>query len=74
MRRSEADHPFYRPLWVRICLVGVLVLWSILEWTYQEPFWGILTAAAAAWAIWTFLVQYDPDAPAPDVKEQPKDE
>lgn len=62
MRRREAEHPFYRPLWIRISLTSVLVAWTALEWARGEPFWGIMTSAAAVWAIWTFFLTYDPDA------------
>lgn len=62
MRRREAEHPFYRPLWIRVCLTGVLVVWTALEWANDEPFWGIMTSAAAVWAIWSFFIAYDPDA------------
>ncbi|MEC5293362.1 DUF3329 domain-containing protein [Aurantimonas sp. C2-6-R+9] len=62
MRRREAEHPFYRPLWIRVCLTGVLVVWTALEWARDEPFWGIMTSAAAVWAIWTFFLTYDPNA------------
>ena len=63
MLRSEASHPFYRPLWVRICLLAALLIWTAIEWWHGESFWGVLSSAAAAWAVWTFFVQYDP-APA----------
>ncbi|MEF2550304.1 DUF3329 domain-containing protein [Aurantimonas sp. A2-1-M11] len=62
MSSKEAAHPFYRPLWVRVCLVASLVAWSALEWFHAASFWGIVTAAAAVWAIWTFFVTYDPNA------------
>ncbi|WP_206456032.1 DUF3329 domain-containing protein [Aurantimonas marina] len=62
MRRREAEHPFYRPLWIRVCLTGVLLVWTALEWANGEPFWGIMTSAAAVWAIWSFFLAYDPDA------------
>ncbi|MEX6507548.1 DUF3329 domain-containing protein [Jiella sp. M17.18] len=64
MLEREAEHPFYRPLWVRICLVGVLLAWTAIEWTSGEGFWGVLTTAAAVWAIWTFFVRYEPDGTA----------
>lgn len=64
MRMREAEHPFYRPLWVRLSLTGALLLWTALEWARNEPFWGIMTSAAAVWAIWSFFLTYDPDAAA----------
>lgn len=61
MGRREAEHPFYRPLWIRVCLTGVLLVWTALEWANDEPFWGVMTSAAAGWAIWSFFLAYDPN-------------
>ncbi|MBB4004371.1 hypothetical protein [Aurantimonas endophytica] len=63
MASKEAQHPFYRPLWVRITIVAVVIGWSVLEWVNDEPIWGVLTAGIAAWGIWMFFITYDPDAP-----------
>ncbi|MCB8838962.1 hypothetical protein [Aurantimonas sp. VKM B-3413] len=78
MLRSEASHPFYRPLWVRICLLAALLIWTAIEWWHGESFWGVLSSAAAAWAVWTFFLQYDPapaggsDAAAAEARDGPK--
>jgi hypothetical protein len=76
MRPKEAEHPFYRPLWVRIAITAAVIGWSILEWVNDEPIWGALTAAIAAWAIWMFFITYDPDAPRGEAKanEPPADQ
>ena len=69
MLRKEAEHPFYRPLWVRIVLTTVLSLWCLVEWMNDQPFWGLLTGAAALWAVWTFFITYRPDeTPSPSDK------
>ena len=62
MLRKEAENPFYRPLWVRIVLTTVLILWCLVEWMNGQTFWGVLVGAASLWAIWTFFVTYDPNA------------
>ena len=69
MRSKEAQHPFYRPLWIRVCLVGVLIAWSAMEWINDQPFWGVLTGAASLWAIWTFFLSYDPSEPGTAVAD-----
>ncbi|MEH6719091.1 MAG: DUF3329 domain-containing protein [Aurantimonas endophytica] len=63
MASKEAQHPFYRPLWVRIAITAVVIGWSALEWANGETIWGALTAGIAGWAIWMFFITYDPDAP-----------
>ncbi|UIJ73139.1 DUF3329 domain-containing protein [Aurantimonas sp. HBX-1] len=63
MASKEAQHPFYRPLWVRIAIVSAVIGWSALEWANGETIWGVLTAGIAAWGIWMFFITYDPDAP-----------
>ena len=61
MLRKEAENPFYRPLWVRIVLTTVLILWCLVEWMNGQTFWGVLVGAASLWAIWTFFITYRPD-------------
>ncbi|MCK5932976.1 MAG: hypothetical protein KAG89_12485 [Fulvimarina manganoxydans] len=77
MRQREAEHPFYRPLWVRIVLTTVLCLWCLVEWMNGQAFWGVLVGAASLWAIWTFFITYRPEEPlsAPEkTSETPPDE
>lgn len=61
MSKNEAKNPFYKPLWVRIVLVGVLIAWSSIEWLHGETIWGVLAGALTLWAIWIFFVTFDPD-------------
>lgn len=56
------ESKFLEPLWRRVALTAACALWSAFEWVYGEPFWGVLTGAAAAYAAWTYLIAYRPNA------------
>lgn len=61
---KDRNHPFFRPLWRRIAIVVVCLVWAGVEWFGGDPTWSILTLGIAAYSAWTFLLRYDP-APEP---------
>ncbi len=57
---------WFRPVWRRVVVTGFCLLWSGWEWFYnRDQFWGVLTLALFAWAIWTFFISYDKNAGPP---------
>ena len=42
MKIIDPDHPFYRPLWVRLLIVGLCVGWTAVEYYNGEETWGII--------------------------------
>jgi hypothetical protein len=52
----ESDRTFFQPLWRRLAVTAVCVVWSAFEFANGESFWGLLTGAAAAYAAWNFFV------------------
>jgi hypothetical protein len=56
----DTDHPFFRPLWVRVLIVAVCVLWAAFEFATGSPFWGVIFGALGAYAAWSFFVTFDP--------------
>jgi hypothetical protein len=59
-RRDEPD--WLRPLWVRVVLVLVVAGWCFLEWfVWKELFFGVITLAALAFAVWSLFLGRDPD-------------
>lgn len=62
---KDNQHPFFRPLWRRIAVVTVCVVWSAVEFAVGTPFWGTLLAGMAIYAVWTFLISYKPEDEAP---------
>lgn len=59
----DTRHPFYRPLWRRVLIVAVCLVWGAVEFWYEAPFWGTIALGLGAYAAWTFLYAYDPDGP-----------
>ena len=59
---KDNQHPFFRPLWRRIAVILVCVGWAILEFATNAPFWGMIALGFTAYAIWAFLLTYNPPA------------
>jgi hypothetical protein len=53
------SNPFYRPLWIRLAIVGSLAAWTVVEaFVSKSPFWGIIVGALFAFCLWKFLLTY----------------
>jgi hypothetical protein len=52
----DTDHPWLRPLWVRVLVVAVAGGWALLEFTTGSPFWGVLFLGLAGYAAWAFFL------------------
>jgi hypothetical protein len=60
------DHPFYRPLWRRVAIVAVTLIWAGFEiFVAGDGFWTVLALAMALYAVWAFLLNYK--SPPPEV-------
>ena len=58
-KAREGDHPFYKPLWRRIAIVGFLVAWSAYEVLYaRDGFWSVIAVGTLGYAVWTFLIDF----------------
>ena len=52
--------PWFKPLWRRVLLVGGIFVWCGWEWIYnQDSFWGMITLAALAYAVWMFFINFE---------------
>lgn len=56
----DTDHPFFRPLWIRIGIVAATGLWALFEFATGSPFWGILFAGISAYSAWGFFFDFHP--------------
>lgn len=70
----EPEHPIYRPLWVRLLIVGLLAGWSILELTKGSPFWGIIAGGVGLFAAYELLWRYPEHRANADAKAAAKAE
>lgn len=65
MKFIDPDHPFYRPLWVRLLLVGLCAGWTAVEFYYDERTWGTIFLIVSAYVFAQLVLFYRPsDAPA----------
>lgn len=56
----DFDNRFYRPLWLRVLIVGVCIGWGIVEVTTGSPGFAILFAAMGGYAAYRFFVTFAP--------------
>jgi hypothetical protein len=55
----DPDHPFFRPLWIRVAIVALCVGWAIFEFTSASAFWGMLFLGLGAYAAWEFFFNFN---------------
>lgn len=56
----DLDHPFYRPLWIRIAIVVACLAWAALEVAAGAAVWAFLFGGIGVYAAWRFFVTHDP--------------
>jgi hypothetical protein len=60
MQLIDPNHPFYRPLWIRIAIVAVCLGWAIVEASTREPFWAIIVGALGIYSAYKLLLTFSP--------------
>jgi hypothetical protein len=61
MQLIDPNHPFYRPLWIRIAIVAVCLGWAIIEASTREPFWAIIVGALGIYSAYKLLLTFSPE-------------
>ena len=52
--------PWFKPLYRRIIVVGIIAVWCGFEWLYNhDQFWGLITLAALAYGVWTCFINFE---------------
>lgn len=59
-RFLDAEHPFFRPLWVRVTVTVVALFWGVFELALGNPFWCLVFLGLGFHAGWTFFVALPP--------------
>jgi hypothetical protein len=52
----DPDHPWLRPLWVRILVVVLACGWAVLEFVTGSPLWAMIFLGLGGYAAWVFLL------------------
>lgn len=53
----DRDHPFFAKTWVRVVTVAAPAAMGLLDFAMGNPGWGVLFAAASAWALWELFLR-----------------
>jgi hypothetical protein len=56
----DLDHPFFRPLWIRIATVAACLGWAALEIAAGAMVWAALFGGIGLYAAWRFFVTFNP--------------
>lgn len=51
----DLDHPWLRPLWVRVLIILFCFGWAAVEVTRGSPGWGVMFAGLGLYGAWTFF-------------------
>jgi len=78
---NERDAKFFRPLWIRVLVTGIVAAWFVLEVVFShDQLWMGVTAVGVVYCVWNFFLRFpkelpvetSPAVPAPPAEEPPK--
>jgi hypothetical protein len=56
----DLDHPFFRPLWIRMGIVVLCLVWTGLEIYGGSMSWAIVFGALGVYCAYRFFVVFNP--------------
>ncbi len=66
----DLQHPFFRPLWIRIATVAACLGWGALEWSWGNTFWALLFLVLGLICGWEFFMGEPPREPEDKDKDK----
>ena len=63
MRFFDLQHPFYKPLWIRVLVTALCLGWAAVELSAGQPFWAILFGAVGVYCAHQFFIAFNPRDP-----------
>jgi hypothetical protein len=65
MQIIDTKHPFYKPLWRRLAIVGSIAFWLAFEVLFGgDPMWMMISLALLAYTAWVLLLAWPRTPPA----------
>ena len=62
---NERDTNFFRPLWIRVLVTGIVAVWFVLEAVLShDQLWMGITAVGVVYCVWNFFLRFPKDQPA----------
>ena len=68
MKLLDLDHPFFRPLWIRVVVTCICLGWAALEFATGNPFWGMLFGGVGLACVHGFFFNFKPRDDEPGKK------
>jgi hypothetical protein len=68
MKFFDLQHPFYKPLWIRVAVVGSCLGMTVLELSGGNVFWAILFGSVGVYAFHQFFIAFNPRDPEDGTK------
>lgn len=56
----DFNHPFFRPLWLRVAIVAVCICWAAFELVLGSPGWALLFGALGLFSGYRLFVTFAP--------------
>jgi hypothetical protein len=63
MKFFDLQHPFYKPLWIRVLITAVCLGWTVVELLGGNVFWAILFGSVGVYAFYQFFIAFNPRDP-----------
>jgi hypothetical protein len=63
MKFFDLQHPFYKPLWIRVLITAVCLGWTVVELLGGNVFWAILFGSVGVYAFHQFFIAFNPRDP-----------
>jgi hypothetical protein len=63
MKFFDLQHPFYKPLWIRLVITALCLGWAAVEFFMGAPFWGMLFGALGIYCVHQFFIAFKPREP-----------
>lgn len=73
MKFIDPTHPVYRPLWVRLLIVGSCAAWTAVEYYNGQETWGLIFLVVSAYAFAQLILFYKPDEARMPEKKAPEE-
>jgi len=64
MAINQKDADFFRPLWRRVVVTAVVVVWWAYETFFShEQLWIAITSVGLVYCVWNFFLRFPKDKP-----------
>jgi hypothetical protein len=70
MKLLDTDHPFFRPLWIRVAIVLFTAAWTAFEVWSGSLFWAGLVGLFTVLSFYGFFIDFDPDGTGAGKRDQ----